>query len=100
MMLLHHVWQESHEARALDGVRELALVPGTHARAFAWNDLSEGRQVALQIIGVLVIYSFGVHAAEQTLSRGWFCHWHTLQNRKIKKECLQHEFLDLRYRDQ
>lgn len=75
--LLHQVREQGHETRALDGVRQLALVPGADAGAFARDDLAEGRQVALQHIRVLIVDGFDVLLAEGTLGAHHFRFGHS-----------------------
>ena len=70
--LLHDERQQGHEARALDRVGELALVPGTNAGALARHDLSKRGEIALQGVGVLVVDFVHVGAAEGALARDGF----------------------------
>lgn len=73
LQLLHEVWEQGHESRTLDGVRELALVPLTHAGALARHDLPEGRNVSAERIRIFVINRYRIHAAEMTLLMfNWF----------------------------
>ena len=72
LCLADEVWEESHEARLLDGVRELALVPDTDAGTLASHDLAEGRQVAAQGVGVFVVDGLSVHLAEVTTTFGFY----------------------------
>lgn len=50
--------------RTLDRIRELALVPGANAGAFARHDLSEGGKIALQSVRILVVDRVNVLLAE------------------------------------
>src|SRR5215813_14110635 len=50
-----HIGQEPQETRALDRLRELALLLGRHRGDAAWHDLAALGHVALQQAGVLVI---------------------------------------------
>lgn len=65
---MHHEWEQGHEARALDGGRELALVPGADAGALARHDLAEGGQVALQIVRIFVADRVDICATERAVS--------------------------------
>ncbi len=76
--LLHQVRQDGHEARALDGGRELALVPHAHTRALARHDLAEGRQVTAQHVGIFVVDGFDVLLAERALPVDRFWSRHSL----------------------
>lgn len=67
LQLLHEVWEQGHESRALDGVRELALVPLAHTGALARHDLPEGRKVSAERIRIFVINGYRIHTAEMTL---------------------------------
>ncbi len=62
--LANQVRQQGHEAGALDGERELALVPGTDAGTLAGDDLAERGQVAAQGVGILVVNFRGIDLAE------------------------------------
>lgn len=62
--LANQVRQQGHEAGALDGECELALVPGADAGTLARNDLAKGGQVTTQGIGVLVVNFRGIDLAE------------------------------------
>jgi hypothetical protein len=76
--LTNQVREQSHEASALDGVRELALVPGADAGALARNDFAEGREVTLKRFRVLVVDGLGVDLAKVTGLRfagGEFHRW-------------------------
>ncbi len=73
MLLPDHEWQQCHVARALDGVRELALVPGADAGALAGHDLAEGRQVTLERFRVLVVNGGHVLPAEPAGTVRCFC---------------------------
>ena len=57
-----------------DGLREFALVPGTHARALARHDLAERRQIAAQGVGVLVVDVDDVGLAEMAMAIDAFLH--------------------------
>ena len=63
--LLDQEWQQGHETGALDSEGQLALVPGADARTLARDDLSEGRDVAAERVGVFVVDRRGVHLAER-----------------------------------
>lgn len=72
--LPNQVWNQGHEARALDSVRELALVPATDAGALARHDLTEGGQVTAERVRILVVNLLDVHLAEETLSIDFLFH--------------------------
>lgn len=62
--LANQVWEQSHEAGALDRERELALVPATDAGTLARHDLSKGGKVAAQGVGILVVDLGGIDLTE------------------------------------
>lgn len=66
-VLANEVREQSHVARAFDRVGQFALVPGAHAGALARHDLSEGGEIALERVGVLVIDRVHVLLAEPAL---------------------------------
>jgi hypothetical protein len=63
-VLADQIRKQSHVARTLDGVGQLALMPGADAGALAGHDLAEGRQVTLKRVGVLIIDLVNVLLAE------------------------------------
>jgi hypothetical protein len=69
--LFDREWEQTHEARALDGLRQFALMPVAAAGALAWHNFSEGRNVALEHARVLVIHFLHVCLAKHagTLDR-------------------------------
>ena len=80
MSLADQVRKQGHEARALNSVRELALVPRTDAGALARDNLAEGREVTLERLRVLVVNRLSVDLAEMAGLRftgGWFHRWGT-----------------------
>jgi hypothetical protein len=70
--LLDDVRQERHKPRTLDRVCEFALVPGAHAGALAWHDLSEGRQESLERPRIFIINGFDIRPAKRALSFSCF----------------------------
>jgi hypothetical protein len=76
LQLSDQVRKQCHVSRALDGVRELALVPLTHAGPLPRDDLSERGQVAPKRVRVLVVNRVDVLLAEITLPINLFyvCH--------------------------
>lgn len=86
--LPNQVWNQGHEARALDGVRELALVPATDAGALARHDLAERRQVAAERVRVLVVNLLDVHLTEETLSIDFLFHRFGEQWARISRSLL------------
>lgn len=64
--LSNQIRQETHEPCALDGVRQLALVPLAHAGTLARDDLSETGEVAAERVRILVVNCRRMHAAEMT----------------------------------
>ena len=64
--LADHVGQEAEETRALDRLRELALLLGRHRRDPARHDLAALGNVTLKELGVLVIDLRRVGAGERT----------------------------------
>ncbi len=75
VLALHDERQQGHESRALDRVRELALVPRADAGALARNDLSKGGKISLQHVRILVVNRANVCLAERTRAFGIF-DWH------------------------
>ena len=55
VLLMHHKRQHRHEPRALDGVRELPLMPRTHTRTLARHDLSERGKITLERLRILIV---------------------------------------------
>src|SRR5689334_17938424 len=78
-----HVRQQSEEARALDGSRQLALLLGRHGRDAARHDLAALGDVAHQQLGILVVdlrrvgtrERAGLAAAEERTACTSFGHW-------------------------
>ncbi len=62
--LANQVWEQGHEAGALDGESQLALMPTTDAGALARHDLSKRGKVAAKRVGVLIVHFGGVDLAE------------------------------------
>ena len=67
--LANQVWEQGHEARALDREGEFALMPAADAGTLAWDDLAEGGQVATQGVGIFVVDFAHVDLTEVTRAR-------------------------------
>ena len=72
--LTNQVWNKGHEARALNRVGQLSLVPSAYARTLARHDLAERRQVATKSVRVLVVDFLNVHLTEEALTIDVFFH--------------------------
>jgi hypothetical protein len=68
VVLSHQIRKQPHKARALDGIRELALMPLAHAGALARHDLAETRKVPAERIRVFIINRLRIHFAKVALT--------------------------------
>jgi hypothetical protein len=82
VLLCRHVRQQGHRARALDRVRQLALVPGAAAGDTARNDLAALGDEAAQTPDVLVVDEVDLVCAEladfsapEAAALDWFLSW-------------------------
>lgn len=48
-------------------------MPGADTGALAWDDLAEGRKIAAQGVGILVVDFTDVHLAEVARANDFFC---------------------------